>query len=159
MSESESEYVSRREKLAALRKVAEFDPKLTAMIVVFGVTAAGLEAVGLGFILPAIELVQSTGDPAANAGGVMVLFVSAYQILNLPFMLSTVVIGVAAVMLMRYTSSFIGAWFRAAIQTYYGISKTKHSVTPSMRASLTSIRGDPTISSMRSSHRRILLDG
>jgi hypothetical protein len=47
MSESEPEYVSRREKLAALRKIAEFDPKLTAMIVVFGVTAAGLEAVGL----------------------------------------------------------------------------------------------------------------
>ncbi|GAA0727993.1 subfamily B ATP-binding cassette protein MsbA [Halorubrum trapanicum] len=119
MSESESEQVSRREKLIALRKVAEFDPKLTALIVVFGVTAAGLEAVGLGFILPVIELVQSNGDPAANASGVMAIFVSVYQLLNIPFSLSTVVVGVAAVMFVRYTSSFFGAWFRAAIQTYY----------------------------------------
>ncbi|WP_049911426.1 ABC transporter ATP-binding protein [Halorubrum lipolyticum] len=119
MPDIDSEPVSRRKKIAALRKVAQFDPKLTVLIVVFGVTAAGLEAVGLGFILPVIELVQSSGDPAANADGIMALFVRAYQLANIPFTLGTVVVGVAGVMFVRYTSSFLGAWFRAAIQTYY----------------------------------------
>jgi len=118
MSDSDAN-VSRREKIDALREVAEFDPKLTALIVFFGVVAAGLEAVGLGFILPVIELVQTSGDPASTASGVMALFVSVYQLLNIPFTLATVVIGVAVVMFVRYTSSFFGAWFRAAIQTYY----------------------------------------
>lgn len=119
MSASDSDPVSRKEKIAALRKVAQFDPKLTLLIVVFGVVAAALEAVGLGFILPVIELVQSSGDPAAEASGVMAIFVEGYQLLGIPFTLANVVIGVAAVMFVRYASSFLGAWFRAAIQTYY----------------------------------------
>ncbi|EMA58520.1 multidrug/lipids ABC transporter ATP-binding/permease protein [Halorubrum lipolyticum DSM 21995] len=49
----------------------------------------------------------------------MALFVRAYQLANIPFTLGTVVVGVAGVMFVRYTSSFLGAWFRAAIQTYY----------------------------------------
>lgn len=119
MVDTNSEPVSRGEKISALRKVAQFDPKLTVLIVLFGVTAAGLEAVGLGFILPVIELVQSNAEPAANADGIMGLFVRVYELLNIPFTLGTVVVGVTGVMFVRYTSSFLGAWFRAAIQTYY----------------------------------------
>ena len=119
MSDPEQSEVTRKQKLAALREVARFDPKLTALILVFGVTAATLEAVGLSFILPVVELVQTSGDPTQEATGIMGLFVSAYQLLNIPFTLGTVVVGVAAVMTVRYTSSFVGAWFRAAIRTYY----------------------------------------
>lgn len=111
--------VPTHEKITALKEVAWFDPKLTVLIIVFGVTAAGLEAVGLGFILPVIELVQSSGNPAANADGIMGLFVMVYQLLNIPFTLGTIVVGVTGVMIIRYSSSFFGAWFRAAIQTYY----------------------------------------
>lgn len=119
MSESELETVSQSDKIAALRQVAQFDPKLTILVVVLGIVAAGLEAVGLGFILPVIELVQSSGSPATQATGIMGVFVSIYQVLNVPFTLATVVVGVTGVMFVRYTSSFLGGWFRAAIQTYY----------------------------------------
>lgn len=119
MSDSDSEQISRQEKIDALRKVARFNPKLTVLVVIFGIIAAALEAVGLGFILPIVELVQSEGDPAAEADGILGVFVTVYQTLNIPFTLGTVVTGVVSVMTIRYTSSFLGAWFREALRTYY----------------------------------------
>ena len=119
MSKPDNNTISNIEKLSALRDVILFDPKLAALILIFGVTAASLEAVGISFVLPVVELIQSSGDPTEEATGIMGMFVMAYQFLNIPFTLGTVVIGVAAVMTVRFTSSFIGAWFRAAIRTYY----------------------------------------
>jgi subfamily B ATP-binding cassette protein MsbA len=118
MSSSESEPVSRREKLDALRDVARYNPKYTAVVIVLGVVAAVLEGVGLSFILPIVELVQ-VQDPAAEAEGLLAVFVTAYQTVGVPFTLGYVVVGVSAVMVARYTISFAVAWFREALRTYY----------------------------------------
>lgn len=119
MSDSEHNTVSPREKIEALVDVARFNPKFTVLIIVLGVVAAVLEGAGLSFILPIVEIVQAPGDPAANADGVMQAFVTAYQALGIPFTLGFVVVGVAVVMTARYTMSFVVAWFRAALRTYY----------------------------------------
>ncbi|MDB2294061.1 ABC transporter ATP-binding protein [Halorubrum ezzemoulense] len=118
MSSSDPEPVSRREKLDALRDVARYNPKYTAAVVILGVVAAVLEGVGLSFILPIVELVQLQ-DPAAEADGLLAVFVTAYQTLGIPFTLGYVVVGVSAVMVARYTTSFTVAWFREALRTYY----------------------------------------
>lgn len=78
---SEADDISRREQLAALVRVAKFRPRLTIAIIVGGVVAALLEGVGLGFILPIVEIVQSAGDPAQQASGLQEVFVSVYQFL------------------------------------------------------------------------------
>lgn len=109
---------SRREKLAALIDVAQFNPRFTSLIIGLGLVAAMLEGVGLSFILPIIEIVQ-TDTPAANADGLLGVFVTTYQTLGIPFTLGTVVIGVALVMTARYSMSFVVAWFREALRTYY----------------------------------------
>jgi len=118
MSSSEPEPVSRREKLDALRDVAKYNPTYTTVVVVLGVVAAVLEGVGLSFILPIVELVQLQ-DPAAEADGLLAVFVTVYQTLGIPFTLGYVVVGVSAVMIARYTTSFSVAWFREALRTYY----------------------------------------
>lgn len=118
MSSSDPEPVSRREKLDALRDVARYNPKYTAAVVVLGVVAAVLEGVGLSFILPIVELVQLQ-DPAAEAEGLLAVFVTVYQTLGIPFTLGYIVLGVSAVMVTRYTTSFAVAWFREALRTYY----------------------------------------
>ncbi|GAA0547289.1 ABC transporter ATP-binding protein [Halorubrum ejinorense] len=118
MSSSDSEPVSRREKLDALRDVARYNPKYTAAVVILGIVAAVLEGVGLSFILPIVELVQLQ-DPAAEAEGILAVFATVYQALGIPFTLGYVVIGVSAVMVARYTTSFAVAWFREALRTYY----------------------------------------
>ncbi|OYR48484.1 multidrug ABC transporter permease [Halorubrum sp. Ea1] len=118
MSSSDPEPVSRREKLDALRDVARYNPKYTAAVVVLGIVAAVLEGVGLSFILPIVELVQLQ-DPAAEADGVLAVFVTVYQAFGIPFTLGYVVVGVSAVMVARYTTSFAVAWFREALRTYY----------------------------------------
>ncbi|TKX73485.1 ABC transporter ATP-binding protein [Halorubrum sp. GN11_10-6_MGM] len=118
MSSSDPEPVSRREKIDALRDVAKYNPKYTTMVVVLGIAAAVLEGVGLGFILPIVELVQLQ-NPAAEAEGLLAVFVTAYQGLGVPFTLGYVVLGVSGVMVARYTTSFMVAWFREALRTYY----------------------------------------
>jgi len=118
MSSSDPEPVSRREKLDALRDVAKYNPTYTTAVVVLGVVAAVLEGVGLSFILPIVELVQLQ-DPAAEAEGLLAVFVTAYQAIGIPFTLGYVVVGVSAVMVARYTTSFTVAWFREALRTYY----------------------------------------
>ena len=118
MSEDEIGDVPRREKIHALFDVAKFNPKFTVLIVVLGLGAAVLEGIGLGFILPIIEIVQAE-NPAAEADGVLGVFVTVYQTLGIPFALQFVIVGVALVMTVRYTLSFIVAWFREALRTYY----------------------------------------
>lgn len=118
MSDSENTTVSRRKKINAVIDVARFDPKFTILIIGLGLVAAALEAVGLSFILPIIEIVQ-TDDPAAQADGIMLVFLTVYQTIGIPFTLGFVVVGVAAVMSVRYTMSFIVAWFSEALRTYY----------------------------------------
>ncbi|PHQ41873.1 multidrug ABC transporter permease [Halorubrum sp. C191] len=118
MSSSDLEPVSRREKLDALQDVAQYNPKYTTAVVVLGIVAAVLEGVGLSFILPIVELVQLQ-DPAAEADGLLAVFVTAYQMLGIPFTLGYVVVGVSSVMVARYTTSFSVGWFREALRTYY----------------------------------------
>jgi ABC-type multidrug transport system, ATPase and permease components len=115
----ENDHISFRRKLTALREVAEYRPSLTLFIVLFSLGAATLEAVGLGFILPIIEIVRSTGDPTANATGALGVFVSVYEFLNIPFTLATVVGGVMSVLTIRYISSFLVSWLQAALSTEY----------------------------------------
>ena len=117
MSE-ETEQLSRREKVDALLDVARFNPKFAVLIVVLGIAAAVLEGIGLSFLLPIIEIVQ-VDDPVAEADGAMAVFVLVYETLSVPFTLGFVVVGVATVMAVRYTSSFLVAWFRAALEMYY----------------------------------------
>ena len=118
MSETDSETVSRRQKIDALLDVAQFDPRFSVLIIVLGLGAAALEGAGLGFLLPIVELIQSDA-PGADASGALGLFVTAYRTLGIPFTLAYVVAGVAGVISLRYTLSFVVAWFREALRTYY----------------------------------------
>jgi subfamily B ATP-binding cassette protein MsbA len=91
----------------------------TGGIIVAGAFAALLEAVGLSFILPIVEIVQSSGDPAAEADGAMLAFVRAYETLGIPFTLGTVIIGVSLVLTVRWTSTFLVRWLRSALAVDY----------------------------------------
>lgn len=116
--DSEDNTISRGDKIEALLDVARFNPKFTALIIGLGLVAAVLEGVGLSFILPIVEIVQAE-DPVAEADGLMAAFVTVYQLLGIPFTLGFVVVGVAVVMTARYTMSFVVAWFREALRTFY----------------------------------------
>ena len=111
--------LNRRAQLRALLRVARYRPVFTAAIIGLGVFAAGLEAVGLSFILPIVEIVQSPGDPAAEADGVLAVFVAVYRTLGIPFTLGSVVVGVSLVLTVRWTSTFLVRWLRGALEVDY----------------------------------------
>jgi subfamily B ATP-binding cassette protein MsbA len=116
---NEREAVDRREQLHALIRVAKYRPKFAATIFFAGIASALLEGVGLGFIMPIVEIIQSTGDPAQQADGVMAAFVSVYDFLAIPFTLGYVIIGVALILTVRWTLTFFVRWFRGALEVDY----------------------------------------
>lgn len=118
MSEIENKDVSWRDKSNAILNVARYNPKFALLIVVLALAAAVLEGVGLTFILPIIEIVGSN-DPVSNAEGIMLVFVTIYQFLNVPFTLEFVIVGVVAIMTLRYSTSFVVAWLREVLRTNY----------------------------------------
>lgn len=82
------------------------------------ILAALLEGIGLTFIEPIVEVVQSE-QTAEEADGLLAAFQTLYQSLGIPFTLGYLVGGVTLVMTIRYTVSFLVGWFRAAIETRY----------------------------------------
>lgn len=111
--------LSGREKGCALYRVAKFRPRYAASIVTLSVLAALLEGFGLSFILPIIELAQTNGVQPENADGLFGFFVLVYGTLGIPFTMAYLVAGVAAIMTVRFTSSFLVGWLRGAIETQY----------------------------------------
>lgn len=116
---SDAKDIGRREQFRALIRVGKYRPRLTVAIIIGGVFSALLEGVGLGFILPIVEIVQSPGDPAQQADGIMLAFVSIYQFLEIPFTLGFVVVGVSAVLTLRWTLTFFVRWMRSALVVDY----------------------------------------
>jgi len=118
MVTTESEDISRREKLDALLDAARYDPKFTVLIIALGLLSAVLEGIGLTFIIPIIELIQSEG-PVTQADGLAGVFVTLYRTIGVPFTLEYIIGGVALAMSLRYTSSFVLHWFRGILQLSY----------------------------------------
>jgi subfamily B ATP-binding cassette protein MsbA len=110
--------LSLRRQLSALVEVARYRPLATAGIIGLSVFAAVLEGVGLSFLVPIIELAQ--GNAAREEmSGVGQTFFDIYEFVGVPLTLESVVLGVGFVMVVRYTSSFLVSWLRAALQTDY----------------------------------------
>jgi len=111
--------LSWREKGRALYRVANFRPRYATGVVLLSVLAALLEGVGLSFILPIIELAQASGVQPEEANGLLGFFFFVYDTLGIPFTMPYLVLGVVAIMLVRFTSSFFVGWLRGAIRMQY----------------------------------------
>lgn len=113
-----SEDISWSEKFDAFRRVLAWKPALTFGIIAFSVFAAFLQGIGLSFILPIIEL-GAADAPPEDADGILFAFITVYEFLNVPFSLGYLILGVGAVMTVRYTASFLAGWLALALRTYY----------------------------------------
>ncbi|MCX2818634.1 ABC transporter ATP-binding protein [Haladaptatus sp. F3-133] len=117
--------LSLRKKIEALARVARYNPKFTATIAVLGGFTAFLEGIGLSFIWPILEVAQAE-EPITEAGGFLGMFLTAYESVGIPFTLEFLILGVAGVMTVRFTASFLVGWFRAILQKRYeGDLRTK----------------------------------
>ena len=115
----DNERVTLREKAHAIYRVAAFRPVTTALLVVCSVATAFLEGIGLTFIVPIVETVMADGRPATTADGLLAVFADAYAILGIPFTLGSIIVGVIAVMTLRYAASFTVTWFQAVLRAEY----------------------------------------
>ena len=110
--------LSWREKLDALIRVAKYRPGFTFGLVVFGAFVAFLEGIGLSFIYPIIEIAQAE-EPVDSGGPILELFLATYEIFNIPFSLGYLILGVAGVMTIRYTFSFLARWIASILGYQY----------------------------------------
>lgn len=107
--------ISWREKVAALRRVARYNPLFTAGLVVFGAGVAFFEGIGLTFIYPILEVGQHGAEVEAT-DFIMEAFLTAYALVGLPFSLGYLILGIAGVMTIRFTSAFLANWLAAILQ-------------------------------------------
>ncbi|WP_350355439.1 ABC transporter ATP-binding protein [Haloglomus halophilum] len=107
---------SSREQLRALVGVARYRPKFTAGIVGLGVVVAVLEGLGVGFILPIIQVTQGKAEAS---GGLVGLFASVYEFLGVPFKLQYILLGVGLILAVRYTCAFVIDWLTAKLRMDY----------------------------------------
>ena len=112
------EILSTGEKFRALERVARYRPLFASGLVVLGAFVAFLEGIGLSFIYPIIETAQAN-EPTNVNGRIMEGFVWIYQYFDIPFTLGYLIIGVALVMTVRYTMSFLVRWLGAVLGTRY----------------------------------------
>ncbi len=110
--------VSRREKIEALWDAIVRRPLIGVVVIFLSLFAAILEGIGIGFILPIIDFTQN-GSSAETDDALLELFVDIYAIFGLPFTLETVIIGVALIMAVRFTASFVVSWLRAMLTAGY----------------------------------------
>lgn len=115
---SDTEGISWREKFESLYKVALYRPKFTAGLVLLGGLTALLEGVGLSFIYPIIEVAQSQG-PVDDSGRILSWFLTAYEIIGIPFSLGYLILGIGAIMTVRFTASFTVGWLKGILQKRY----------------------------------------
>ncbi|ELZ26505.1 ABC transporter ATP-binding protein [Natrinema limicola] len=107
-----------REKGRALWRVAKFQPKFAVLVIALSIIAAAFEGFGLSFLTPIVEVAQS-GATVEEGRGLLGTFLSIYDALGVPFTMSYLIVGVTAIMTIRFTTSFLVGWFRAAIETRY----------------------------------------
>jgi len=111
--------VTLSDKINALKRVARYRPMFTVFIILFSAGAALLEAIGLTFLLPILEFAQHGSEAAQTTGGVAGAFFSVYEVFGVPYTLEFLLIGVAAVMIIRYSSTFTAKWFSAKLHLGY----------------------------------------
>lgn len=110
--------MSLRGRLGALRLAAMYRPRATVGVLLLGVVTAVFEGVGLTFILPIIEQVQ-TGGSLAQIDGLLGVFVETYQAVDVPFTLLYLILGALVMITVRYTARFALKWLRAWLRTDY----------------------------------------
>ncbi len=133
-SEGGSPEITARQKLLALARVARYKPWKTAAIALLSIAAAGLEAIGLSFILPIVELADGGDVSPEEADGLMRAFVTVYAFVGVDLSLETVVIGVSLVIFVRFSASFCASWARKVLQKEYRRHLTKRTFERTMDA-------------------------
>ena len=115
---ADGEELTWREKTETVYRALMFRPGLAVGIILSSVVAAGLEGIGLSFLLPIMELAQNP-ETAQQAGGELGTFVSVFELLRIPFELEFVMLAVGTVFTVRYSSSFLVQWLRVLLGESY----------------------------------------
>ena len=111
-----SEELSFREKLHGLYLIATFRPAVTLLIVALSGVVALLEGIGVSFILPIVEVAQGE---STDTDGLVGAFVTAFELVRIPFTLGFIVVILGLVMTVRFLTSIAVAWLRVSLQTWY----------------------------------------
>jgi len=111
-----SEETSLRQKFEALYQVALFRPKLAVAILLLSLVVGALEGIGLGFVLPIIEVARGN---ASDPSGPVLIFVELYSLVGVPFTLEYIIAGVTSVIAVRYASDFLKGWLTAILRVNY----------------------------------------
>ncbi|MFO7926257.1 ABC transporter ATP-binding protein [Natronomonas sp.] len=128
--------ISTTEKLRSLKQVAHHRPVFMSFVLALSLVGTLLEGIGLTFLFPIIEAAQAGGEAAQNAEGVTGLFLQAYLTLGLPFTLEFLILGLAFVMVVRYSVTFLAKWLASVLTIEYERHLRTHAYELALGASV-----------------------
>lgn len=110
---------SLRKQLLAIRDVVSYNPLAAVSIVLLSLTAAVLEGISVTFLVPIIESAQQAGTGASPDSRLGSIFIQAYDTLGIPFTLEYIILAVATIIVLRFTSAFLADWLVYILRTNY----------------------------------------
>lgn len=129
-----SKLSSTKDKLKVLYDVLQYRPLLVGFLVVFSVLTGLMEGIGLGFIYPIVEIVESGVEGISGEEQIIQFFISFYSYFDIPFTLENLLIGVSFVVILRYSASFGLGWLKASISKRYETHLKKKTFQSSLDA-------------------------
>lgn len=104
-----------RESLEVIADAARHRPRTAGTLVGLNLGVAVLNGIGVGFIVPIVDFVVG----GTTGGTVQEVFVRLYRLLGIPLTLETAIAGVAFVMLLQFSLTFITAVQQATLEASY----------------------------------------
>lgn len=117
MEDTETTGVGPREKALAVYEALQYRPLLGITIVVLSSATAVLEGLGLGFILPIIEIARNPAQ--ADTSRVVSVFIRFYELIGVPLTLEYLLLGIASVITVRSGLGLLTQWLRAVLGLGY----------------------------------------
>jgi subfamily B ATP-binding cassette protein MsbA len=106
------------EVVDSVKEVISYRPRLAAAVIFSSVITAALEGIGMGFLLPILQEAQLS--ETSDAGSRFVEgFEWVYNLIGAPFTLETILVGVAVVMSIRYSLSFLTDYLEGVLKYQY----------------------------------------
>lgn len=119
MDDGEKTSLSRRQKLRLLWAAIRTNSTLAAAVLTLSLLAAVLEGVGLGFMVPVIELATTEGQPPADGDRLVAYAAATYEFLGVPFSLGYILVGLTVVIGVRFGVQFLVMWLETVLEAEY----------------------------------------
>lgn len=136
MDESVDNLSSFRDKLKVFYYVLKYRPVFVTFIVFFSIFSGLMEGIGLTFIYPIFEIAEAGPEQIDSEDRIINIFITVYETLGVTVNLQNLLLGVSAVIIVRYSANFGLDWLKARLSGSYKAHLKKEAFRNTLEAKI-----------------------